>query len=279
MRFPIFHPLLPTEASAEEFLHGVRATFDIAAKLDGQVTAAIGALLIAPPNVLGSSMVSSLVASENKRYQDAADATGEKISRLAESHGIVAHTEVISDDLISLAKRMANRARLHGLVVAERGIPGELYRNELFEPLLFGSGRPVLIIPNGYAQPISFDRALIAWDGGLNAARAVWDALPLLRLSHSIEIVTIIGEKNVGMAPAAHSLAPMLAFLKAAITVTDMEIGDEPAAHMVRSHAAKAGATFIVQGAYGRSRWAEMVLGGVTREMLRSSEIPVLMSH
>jgi nucleotide-binding universal stress UspA family protein len=46
-----------------------------------------------------------------------------------------------------------------------------------------------------------------------------------------------------------------------------------------KSSRSKIGANFIVQGAYRRSRWAEMVLGGVTREMLCDSQIPVLISH
>jgi nucleotide-binding universal stress UspA family protein len=279
MRYPIFHPLLPPEMKSDELPHGARAAFDVATQLDGQVTAVIGALTMAPPNILGSSMVSSLVASENKRHKDAAEAARERIEQFAKSAGVTIHTEVISDELLTLAKRMANRARLHGLVIAERGVAGELYSNELIEPLLFGSGRPVLVVPHGHASPLSFERALIAWDGGLNAARAVWDSVPLLRLAESIEIVTVVGEKDLGTAPAANSLAPMLAFLGAETNVAALELGDESAAQLIKRHAAKVGASFIVQGAYGRSRWAEMVLGGVTREMLHNSQIPALMSH
>lgn len=279
MRFPIFHPVLPPETKTEELPQGARAAFDVATQLDGQVTAVIGALVLASPNIMGSSMVSSLVANENKRHRDAANAMRERIERFARSANITIHSEVIGDELLTLAKRMANRARLHGLVIAERGVAGELYSNELIEPLLFSSGRPVLVIPHGHASSLSFDRALIAWDGGLNAARAVWDSMPLLRLARSIEIVTIVGEKDLGMAPAANSLAPMLAFLEAAINVTALQLENGTAADLIATHAAKIGAHFIVQGAYGRSRWAEMVLGGVTREMLRNSQIPVLMSH
>jgi nucleotide-binding universal stress UspA family protein len=279
MRFPIFHPLLPPQTKTDELPHGARAAFDVAIRLDGQVTAAIGALVLAPPNILGSSMVSGLVASENKRHKDAAEAARERIERFAKSAGVTIHTEVIGDELLTLAKRMANRARLHGLVIVERGVAGGLYGNELIEPLLFGSGRPVLVVPHGHASPLSFERALIAWDGGLNAARAVWDSMPLLRLAKSIEIVTVVGEKDLGMASAANSLAPMLAFLGAAINVTALELGNESAAQLIKGCATKIGATFIVQGAYGRSRWAEMILGGVTREMLHNSQIPVLMSH
>ena len=45
------------------------------------------------------------------------------------------------------------------------------------------------------------------------------------------------------------------------------------------SHAADTNADLIVMGAYGHSRWAEVVLGGATRGLLASMTVPVLMSH
>jgi nucleotide-binding universal stress UspA family protein len=279
MKFPIFYGALAPDMVTEKTLHGATLALDVAAALDAQLSVSIGALLVTPPNVLGSSMVSSLVASENKRWLDAAKAVQEQFDRLAAASKIPAHSEVINDDLIGLGKRFAVRARLHGLVVFEHGILGEMYRDELIEPLLFGSGRPVLIFPNKYSSQVSFDRALIAWDGGLHAARAVWSAIPLLQKAASIDIVTVTGEKNLSLAPVADTLAPMLAFLGSNINVTVLETKTASAAERISDYAASSGANFVVQGAYGRSRWLELVLGGVTREMLNNSKLPVLMAH
>jgi len=41
----------------------------------------------------------------------------------------------------------------------------------------------------------------------------------------------------------------------------------------------KLGSDLLVMGAYGHTRWKELVLGGVTQTMLGSMPVPVLMSH
>jgi nucleotide-binding universal stress UspA family protein len=58
-----------------------------------------------------------------------------------------------------------------------------------------------------------------------------------------------------------------------------MPLGDVDVADMLLSHAADEGVDFIVMGGYGHSRLREFVLGGVTRSMLRTMTVPVLMSH
>jgi nucleotide-binding universal stress UspA family protein len=50
-------------------------------------------------------------------------------------------------------------------------------------------------------------------------------------------------------------------------------------ADMLLSYAADSEANFMVMGGYGHSRLREVVLGGVTRAILASMTVPVLMSH
>ena len=123
------------------------------------------------------------------------------------------------------------------------------------------------------------DHVLIAWDGSTSAARAMWDSIPLLRLAKTIEIVTVTGKKELQDVPAANSLAPMLSYLGKKINVTVIAYKGNTVAGLIKEHAAKTGAGLIVQGAYGRSRWNELILGGVTREMLHDNTLPVLLSH
>ena len=58
-----------------------------------------------------------------------------------------------------------------------------------------------------------------------------------------------------------------------------MRATDTSVADTLLSHAADTGADFMVMGGYGHSRLREFVLGGVTRGILTSMTIPVLMSH
>ena len=174
---------------------------------------------------------------------------------------------------------MRYRARIHGLVFAEAGGPSEPLTGALIEPLLFESGRPVIVVPNGFSSEISLSHILIAWDGSEGAARAVWDAIPLLRQANTLEIATVVGEKELDEVPAANALAGMLTFLGKKITVTPLTFDGNTAAGLIKQHAARTSAGLVVQGAYGRSRWSELILGGVTREMLHDCALPVLMSH
>ena len=279
MLFPIFYGLIAPSSVSAQPLNAINSAIALAAKLDAQLSIAIGALQITVPNLLSSATVDGLIGNENKRSKDSAAAMRDRIADLARSSGSTIHTEILKGDLSQIKSRFANRARVHGLVYAEAGIPGELLGGTLIEPLLFESGRPVLVMPNGYSSPISFEHVLIAWDGSTSAARAVWDSMPLLRLAGTIEIVTVTGEKNLQEVPAANTLAPMLSYLGKETRVSVLTFDGGSAASLIMAHAARIDAGLIVQGAYGRSRWSELVLGGVTREMLQESTLPVLMSH
>ena len=279
MLFPIFYGLIAPDMGLEKPHAALETAAALALRLNAQVSAAIGALQITVPNLLSSATVEGLIANENKRRKDSASAFCEQVNDVSRRSGVTMHAAVIQGDLDQIKRQFAIRARVNGLVFAEAGIPGELLGGALIEPLLFESGRPVLVVPNGYAREISFDHVLIGWDGSTSAARAVWDSIPLLRLAKTIEIVTVTGEKDLSQVPAANTLAPMLSFLGRKVAVSILALDGGTVAGTIKNHATRTGAGLVVQGAYGRSRWREFVLGGVTREMLGDSPLPLLMSH
>lgn len=279
MKFPIFHGFIAPDSVSAKPLKAMNAAFSLAARLDAQLSVAIGALQISVRTILSSSMVEGLISDENRRSADSAAAARAQIAGLVRNSGLIVHTEILKGDLGSIARRCANRARVHGLIFAEAGIPGELLGGALIEPLIFESGRPVIVVPNGFSSEIALEHIVVAWDGSTGAARAVWDSLPLLRLAKTIEIVTVTGEKELNDVPAANALAGMLTYLGKKVNVSVLAFDGGTAASLIKQHAARSGAGLVVQGAYGRSRWSELILGGVTREMLRECTIPVLMSH
>jgi nucleotide-binding universal stress UspA family protein len=48
---------------------------------------------------------------------------------------------------------------------------------------------------------------------------------------------------------------------------------------VMRRHVTDIDADMVVMGAYGHSRFREAILGGATRNMLETSEVPVFMAH
>ncbi len=136
---------------------------------------------------------------------------------------------------------------------------------------------PSLVLPQGTQLPGRCDTIAVAWNGSVEAIRALHAALPLLREAR--RVVLLLGKRKELMEPlpqfpledwcAAHlphvEYAPL-----------DETPGDGPAI-LAAAHAASA--QLLVMGAYGRSRFSEWVLGGVTRHILEHADLPLLMRH
>ena len=148
------------------------------------------------------------------------------------------------------------------------------------EYIVMNSGRPVLIIP--YAGDFSTvaKRPLISWDASRESTRAVTDAIPLLKRADLVQ-VAIFNSKALPDAHGEQPGADIALFLarhgiKVEVSVhkTSTDIGN---ALLSLSH--DLDSDMIVMGGYGHSRFREMIMGGVTRTILESMTIPVLMSH
>jgi nucleotide-binding universal stress UspA family protein len=140
------------------------------------------------------------------------------------------------------------------------------------------SGRPVVIVPNGRASAQVGDRVLVAWNGRREAARAVFDALPLLRQASAIRVVSVNEGDDDSTQPApdiCHSLVRH--GVKADKTErVPAATGAGPA---LMAEADAFDADLVVMGCYGHSRLREFVFGGATRHFLQKMRVPVLMSH
>jgi len=154
---------------------------------------------------------------------------------------------------------------------------------DLPEYVVLNCGRPVLIVPHAG----NFDgvggksmTAMVAWDGGMEATRAVTNALPLLRRAKKVAVVLFNAASGIdrhGDQPGA-DIALFLARHGLEVNVinrkTDIDIGNS-----ILSEAADLGSDLIVMGGYGHSRFREMLLGGATRTILETMTVPILMSH
>ena len=149
------------------------------------------------------------------------------------------------------------------------------------EHVPLSAGRPCLILPYAGHFPTLGRRVLVAWDGGREAARAVADALPLLRRAQQVTIVTI-GDRVQGGGAADQSAAALAAHLARhgmAVTVRNDGGGTIAVPDLLLSLAADLSTDLLVMGAYGHNRLRELIMGGVTRAILDHMTLPVLMSH
>lgn len=154
-------------------------------------------------------------------------------------------------------------------------------RSKAIEGALFSSGKPVMLLPRTVAPSISPRRILVGWDSGLEAARAVREALEMLQAADQV-IVAIVdpepSELSHGEEPGA-DLAAYLARHGAKVTVDRLPREGRSTADVLRRHAVDTAADLVVLGAYGHSRLREWIFGGVTRSMIEEPPVPVFMAR
>lgn len=189
--------------------------------------------------------------------------------------------EALSSPPPEMAVSLAQCADLSVLAGTAGSPVNDAIASAFFSELLFGSGRPLLVVPpRGQLSP-PLKRAVIGWTANRHAARAVHDALPLLRDAERVDLVMIdapTADPDKSPDPGS-GIADHLARHGVAVNLVKKESNDNPLSQVLIEHAQKAKAQMIVIGGYGHSRLREWVAGGMTREMLVKSPLPVLYSH
>jgi nucleotide-binding universal stress UspA family protein len=180
------------------------------------------------------------------------------------------------------AAALRQSARYADLVVAGQPEPqDEAEARSAAHELALAGGRPVLFVPYAGRFKTAGRRVLIAWDAGREAARAMREALPFLRQAEAVEVAVFDphrGGRDHGEQPGADA-ALYLARHGVKVSVARQDGAGIHVGEQILSRAADTDADLVVMGAYGHSRARELVLGGVTRSMIESMTLPVLMSH
>ncbi len=145
--------------------------------------------------------------------------------------------------------------------------------------LALGVGRPVLLVPNSWQDGPIARRALVAWSATRESVRAVVDALPLLKKAEAVDVAVFNASKigGHGQEPGA-DIGLYLARHGVNVTVHD-DVTAIDVGNALLSRASDWNSDLIVMGAFGHSRLREIFLGGVSDTVLKSSPVPVLMSH
>ena len=146
--------------------------------------------------------------------------------------------------------------------------------------IIEGSGHPVLIIPNYGDFDDVGEKVLVGWSGTREAARAVYDGIPLLQGSHKTEIFWVSKMDMEGgyLEDAAREIAVCLHRHGVKVNLSHhqesgLAIGDE-----LLNKAADSGSDLIVSGAYGHSRIYDLMVGATTPHLMKHMTVPVLFS-
>ncbi len=204
-----------------------------------------------------------------KRLQQVTRSVAERLSLPLISETARCHPGFFED----VAMR-ASRQHDAALLVMDPGCPGHA---SLAQAVLFGSGGPLLVCPpsggGGHLRSVA-----IAWDGSRAAARALRDAVPLLRLASEAILLTSTEDKPIDDASVA-GVKALLDYHSIPASVIDVPLGDRLIGEVLQEAALEHKAGLLVTGAYGHNRLLEFLLGGATRSILHRPIMPVFMSH
>jgi nucleotide-binding universal stress UspA family protein len=176
------------------------------------------------------------------------------------------------------------QARYADLVVLGQADPDDHGEGGLMQDLpehvVMNSGRPVLLVPYAGEFPTLGRQPLIAWNGSVEATRAVAGALPLLRRAKKATVAILRPAARSGRhggEPAAE-LAQYLARYGVGADIISAPVSTDVGNDML-SLAAAISADLLVMGCYGHSRVREKILGGASSTVLATMTLPVLMAH
>jgi len=269
---------IPTERSARPAVDGsISLATACKAHLDAVATGYVSTNI--PFVAEGGAAVASISALDQERAEErAASALGvfEVEAKLA---GISHSSRAVAGLPAEASSLLVESARLHDLTMVSQPEPDHAsYDNQLPQHILFQSGGPVLIFPYTFHGAFKAKRIGICWDGSRVAARALHDAMPLLGQADALKVIAIDATTEP-IVPTPAKLVAYLAGLGLPATIISFAAGRAEIQPSILSLAADENLDLLVMGGYGHSHLRELVLGGVTREMLRAMTVPTLMSH
>jgi nucleotide-binding universal stress UspA family protein len=229
----------------------------------------IGAFPLDFPNLMNELVVKS---------EANAAASAHSLTQLCSEFGVVLDMRRSVTTPYASHSRLVDLARVHDLVILP--VPEvDAFGPSCVQAVIFGSGRPVVLLPS-HGKPLQWlDRIIVAWDWSREAARALSDALPLLALAREVHVVTVFGEKHIETSSVPADLEQFLAAHSAKYSLHQVELDGKSIGDVLMDYADGVNADLLVMGAYGHGRLREFVLGGATREILRDPKLPVFLVH
>jgi nucleotide-binding universal stress UspA family protein len=230
-------------------------------------------------NIYGG-VPSDVLSQYNHSQREAAKAIERSFEKAAKPRNLAYEWRHKALDDTDVMGDLIRQARVADLVVTGHNDKADpLHRfHDVPVRLALETGRPVLLVPADATMKTVGQRVTIAWNHSRESARAVFDALPLLRTAASVEILCINPMQDSASSPGKdlasalfrHGVSSRIAVVSATARSECEELAAAVALHE---------SDMLVMGCYGHSRLREMVLGGVTKYVLAHMTMPVLLSH
>ena len=261
---------------AVSYAAGLAATLD--AMLTGVYVFASPMASMPPYDAPG--VMANLLETIQELENDAFAAGDSFVARANQSGARRATWQVATGYLPGVLERIGN---WQDLLVIERTANASSGNTTAVSHIVLTAGLPCITLPPGYEKSFSLDCLVLAWNGSVEAVRAIHTALPLIL--HAKRVVLLQGElrpefnvNQIGWRPE-FDISRYLRKHGVEFELQALVTSGHEAGRALLDAASKHGADLLVMGAWGRTRFSEWMLGGATHHVLNHADIPVLMRH
>jgi nucleotide-binding universal stress UspA family protein len=225
----------------------------------------------------GAHLTTLVFAIDGDEGLEGAAAT--QADELAKRRGIRGEVRPRSSFAYGAGEVLADHARVSDLAVVSidlgRGLPGRI----LLSAVAFGSGRPVLLVPEATGMDRFPRRVLIGWDASPAAARAAAGALPFIRRAEEAIVVTVSDDKSLRSGQSGIELTHLLARHGAKASFTAVHADGRGAMAALAECAREREADLLVLGVVRHSPLHELVFGSATAALFQGAAgLPCLLT-
>ena len=182
-------------------------------------------------------------------------------------------------EFTSLREGLIYSAQVRDVLIVDVYGPLQPPRKDLVDGTLFGSGRPLILVPQG-ARKFAADRIVVAWDATRSAVRAIHDALPLLIHARDVSILSVADDKVFLASNTGGLLCHYLARWNVAASFSTVNRDGLNVGMALLAYGRRSGADLLVMGAFAHGFERELMLGSATKDIFRTNlEMPVFLSH
>lgn len=214
-----------------------------------------------------------------KQHEKVVRSTFESAIREAGVHGEFRVIDALESRIASIVVEESREADLT-IVGYSSSSSNRALGAEFSEDVFIGSGRPTLVMPLSGHSGAPFERVLVGWNGSREAARAIFDSIPLLKHADEVLIASTESEVKNKLRAEERKSALIRALLRHGVKAHLIGLdSSHEAGEALLARAESRQVDLLVMGAYGHARLREFFLGGVTRTVLREMKCAVLFSH
>ena len=223
--------------------------------------------------------VVELLLKQRTKIHDAALRAGTVFGAAARHRNVLESAHYKTCVSIEIPNVVAEVARLYDCTLLPSNQEAGGFKVPIIEEVIFGSGRPLIVLPTDHDIACSLGYVVVAWDRSRPATRAIHDALPILREATAVDVLTITEEKPLDRLPSGQELVLHLKAHDISARYDGVRFSGKPVGEQLMDEALRRGAGLLVMGAYGHSRVRQIVFGGATRTVLENLRLPILLSQ